>query len=96
MIQSPSSLTRMQLLASSNSKSCRSSMRFAYSESCFKLRFRLRASHSGNGRAVEEPEMVYTGTAPWFVSFISRVRGYDLVWRVVLFKDVLVEYEERI
>lgn len=46
-------------------------MRFAYSGSCFKLRFRFRASHSGNGRAVEEPEIVYTGTVPWLDNFIS-------------------------
>jgi len=68
--QSSSSLTRTHELASSNSKSWRSSIRLANSGSCFKLRFRLRASHSGRGRAVEEPEIVYTGTADVFVSFI--------------------------
>lgn len=59
----PSSLTRIHWLASSNSKSCKSSIRFAYSGSFLRLRFRFLASHSGSGRAVEEPEMVYTGTA---------------------------------
>lgn len=53
-----SSLTLMHWLASSNSKSCKSSMRLAYSGSFFRLRLRLRASHSGSGRAVDEPEMV--------------------------------------
>lgn len=61
--QSPSSLTRTQELASSNSKSWSSSILLANSGSCFKLRFRLRASQSGRGRAVDEPETVYTGTA---------------------------------
>lgn len=63
MTHSPSSLTLMHWLASSNSKSCRSSIRLAYSGSFFRLRFRFLASHSGRGRAVEEPEIVYTGTA---------------------------------
>lgn len=56
--QSPSSLALTHALASSNSKSCKSSMRLAYSGSCFKLRFLLRASHSGKGRAVDDPEIV--------------------------------------
>lgn len=60
---SPSSLTLTHWLASSNSKSWRSSIRLAYSGSFFRLRFRFLASHSGRGRAVEEPEIVYTGTA---------------------------------
>lgn len=47
-------------------------MRFVNSGSFFRLRFRFLASHSGKGRAVDEPEMVYTGTAEWFVSFIAR------------------------
>lgn len=38
-------------------------MRLAYSGSLFRLRFRFLASHSGSGRAVDEPDMVYTGTA---------------------------------
>lgn len=63
MTHCPSSLTRTHWLASSNSKSCRSSIRLAYSGSFLRLRFRFFASHSGRGRAVDEPEMVYTGTA---------------------------------
>lgn len=70
---SPSSLTLTHELASSNSKSCNSSMRFANSASCFKLRFRLRISQSGSGRAVEEPAMVYTGTAEFVESFMVVV-----------------------
>ena len=66
----PSSLTLTHWLASSNSKSCNSSIRLAYSGSVFRLRFRFRASHSGRGRAVEEPEMVYTGTAEWLLILI--------------------------
>lgn len=73
--QSPSSLIRTQELASSNSKSCSSSMRLANSGSCFKLRFLLRTSHSGSGRAVEAPETVYTGTVDWLVSFIVAPLG---------------------
>lgn len=73
--QSPSSLTRTQELASSNSKSCSSSMRFAYSGSCFRLLFLFRASHSGRGLAVEAPAMVYTGTAEGLLSFIVEVNA---------------------
>ncbi|KAL9117165.1 MAG: hypothetical protein Q9187_006302 [Circinaria calcarea] len=54
-------------------------MRLAYSGSFFKLRFRFLASHSGNGRAVEDPEIVYTGTVEWFDSFISVV-GHQLTF----------------
>lgn len=50
-------------------------MRLAYSASFLRDRFRFRASHSGKGRAVEEPAMVYTGTALWFVSFMVGVYG---------------------
>lgn len=76
MTQSPSSLTLIHELDSSNSKSCRSSTRFWYSASFFKLRFRRRASQSGSGRAVSEPEIVYTGTVPGLVScMIARFRG---------------------
>lgn len=70
---SPSSLTRTHWLASSNSKSCRSSTRFAYSGSDLRLRFRFLASPSGNGRAVEEPEIVYTGTEEFVESFMASV-----------------------
>jgi hypothetical protein len=63
----------MQELASSKSKSCKSSTRFMYSGSFFKLRFRLRASQSGSGLAVSDPEMVYTGTSWGLVSFIAAV-----------------------
>lgn len=66
----PSSLTRIHWLASSNSKSCRSSTRLAYSGSFLRLRFRFLASHSGRGRAVDEPEIVYTGTAEWLLIFM--------------------------
>ena len=55
---SPSSLTLTHWLASSNSKSCSSSMRLAYSGSFLRLLFRFLASHSGRGLAVEEPEIV--------------------------------------
>ena len=66
----PSSLALMHALASSNSKSCNSSTLFAYSGSFFRLLLRFRANHSGRGRAVEDPEMVYTGTEDWFDNFI--------------------------
>jgi hypothetical protein len=68
--QWPSSLTLTQELASSKPKSCNSSILLANSGSCFKLRFRCRISQSGRGRAVEEPAMVYTGTAEFVESFI--------------------------
>lgn len=48
-------------------------MRLAYSGSDFKLRLRFRASHSGKGRAVDDPEMVYTGTAEELVRCMSTV-----------------------
>ena len=67
---SPSSLILTHWLASSNSKSCSSSTRFAYALSFFRLRFRFLASHSGNGRAVPSPAIVYTGTDESVVSFI--------------------------
>ena len=67
---SPSSLILTHWLASSNSKSCSNSTRFAYSLSFFRLRFRFLASHSGNGRAVPSPAIVYTGTDESVVSFI--------------------------
>lgn len=75
MSQFPSSLTRTHELASSNSKSCSSSILFANSGSFFRLRFRLRMSHSGSGRAVFAPAMVYTGTAECVESFICPVRN---------------------
>lgn len=71
--QLPSSLTLTHELASSNSKSCNSSTRFANSASCFKLRFRLRINQSGSGRAVDEPATVYTGTAEFVESFMVVV-----------------------
>jgi hypothetical protein len=83
MTQSPSSLTLIQLLASSNSKSWRSSTRFAYSGSFFKLRFRLRASQSGSGLAVEAPEIVYTDTSLGLVSFMAEVVIYFAVARLI-------------
>lgn len=46
-------------------------MRVAYSGSFFRLLFRFLANHSGRGRAVEEPEMVYTGTAEWLLIFMA-------------------------
>jgi hypothetical protein len=70
---SPSSLTRTHWLASSNSKSCSNSTRFAYSLSFFKLLFRLRASHSGSCRDVPSPAMVYTGTEESVVNFMLKV-----------------------
>lgn len=77
----PSSLIRTHWLASSNSKSWRSSTRFAYSGSALRLRFRCLASHSGSGRAVDEPEIVYTGTAELLESFIpvviSRISNFQ-------------------
>lgn len=76
--QSPSSLTRTHWLASSNSKSWRSSIRFAYSESFLRLRFLFLASHSGSGLAVDEPEIVYTGTADWLLSFILLYHNFDV------------------
>lgn len=66
----PSSLARIHWLASSNSKSCKSSTRLAYSGSFLRLRFRFLANHSGRGRAVDEPEIVYTGTAEWLLIFM--------------------------
>ena len=78
----PSSLTRTHWLASSNSKSCSSSTRLAYSASFLRLRFRFRASHSGSGRAVDAPAMVYMGTAPWLVSFIVATRRQKLYCNV--------------
>ena len=54
-------------------------MRLAYSGSLFRLRFRFLASHSGSGRAVEEPEIVYTGTAEWFDNFIFAVRSRQVL-----------------
>lgn len=83
MTQSPSSDTLMHWLASSNSKSWRSSTRLVYSISFLRLRFRFLASHSGSGRAVDEPDIVYTGTAPWLVSFIVPAfrKAPDTWWR---------------
>jgi len=56
-------------------------MRLAYSGSVLRLRFRFLASHSGSGRAVDEPDIVYTGTAEWLLIFISveelRVTGQN-------------------
>lgn len=80
----PSSLTLTHWLASSNSKSCNSSIRLAYSGSVLRLRFRFRASHSGRGRAVEEPEMVYTGTAEWLLILILNAQRYIHVYSLLL------------
>jgi len=78
MTQSPSSLTRTQALASSNSKSCNNSTRFWYSASFFKLRFLFLASQSGIGLAVSLPDMVYTGTSWGFVSFILAMAHFEV------------------
>src|SRR5436190_23651665 len=76
MTQFPSSLTRTHELASSNSKSCNNSIRFANSGSFLRLRLRLRMSHSGSGRAVFAPAMVYTGTTEWVEIFMPQVREW--------------------
>jgi hypothetical protein len=59
MIQLPSSLTRTQLLASSNSNSWSSSKLLRFSASYLDDLFLRRASQSGNGLAVEGPATVY-------------------------------------
>ena len=79
-----SSLALMHWLASSYSKSCRSSIRWAYSSSVFRLRLRLRASHSGRGRAVDEPDIVYTGISEWLLIFIACAQSCAEARRKVL------------
>jgi hypothetical protein len=75
--QSPSSLALTQELASSKSKSCRSSTRFANSGSCLRLLFLFLISQSGSGLAVSEPEIVYTGTAERLEIFIVAATWVD-------------------
>src|SRR5215469_3856666 len=78
MTQFPSSLTRTHELASSNSKSCNNSIRFANSGSFLRLRLRLRISHSGSGLAVFAPAMVYTFTAEWVEIFMPEAREWSV------------------
>ena len=89
MTQWPSSLTLTHELASSKPKSCRSSTRFANSGSCLRLRLRCRINQSGSGRAVEDPAIVYTGTAEFVESFIAA-SWVDDVLRVLYFARLSV------
>ena len=75
---SPSSLTRMHWLASSNSKSWSNSTRLEYSGSDFSLRLPLCANHSGRERD-EEPERVYTGTDELLESFMITIGMVTMV-----------------